>query len=181
MREMKRQQHSLAAFWQLIIHDPPSGRHQVESFPSLRKPSRAIPRRRCCPKSRGSPKKSEEPHFGLHTQDSAPPRKASLMAQDHDQKSAKGQKPDLNAIQPGMEVEDTARELGENDVSKPLVIDVIRDKHGQVQYVLISKGLLFKKQVLVSVGRIKEVKLDLEDKKSPGKVVIETSPEDERL
>ena len=103
------------------------------------------------------------------------------MAQDHGQKSAKGQKPDLNAIQPGMEVEDTARELGENDVSKPLVIDVIRDKHGQVQYVLISKGLLFKKQVLVSVGRIKEVKLDLEDKKSPGKVVIETSPEDELL
>ena len=103
------------------------------------------------------------------------------MAQDHGQKSTKGQKPDLNAIQPGMEVEDTGHELGENDMSKPRVIDVIRDKHGQIQYVLISKGLLFKKQILVSAGRIKEVKLDLEDKKSPGKVVIETSPEDEQL
>jgi len=29
------------------------------------------------------------------------------MAQEHDQESTKGQKPALNEIQPGMEVEDT--------------------------------------------------------------------------
>jgi Mn2+/Fe2+ NRAMP family transporter len=102
------------------------------------------------------------------------------MAQEHDQESTKGQKPDLNKIQPGMEVEDTEHELGESDISKPRVSDVIRDEQGQVKYVIVSKGLLFKKKVVVPAHRIKEVKQEPEDKKGPGEIVIETNPEDEQ-
>jgi len=102
------------------------------------------------------------------------------MAQEHAQDSTKRQKPDLNKIQPGMEVEDTAHELGESDMSKPRVTYVIRDEQGQVKYLVVSKGLLFKKMILVPAKRIKEVKQEPEDKKGPGEVVIETHLEDEQ-
>src|SRR5256885_16725273 len=102
------------------------------------------------------------------------------MAREHDQKSTKEQKPDLNEIQPGMEVEDTEHALGEGDISKPRISNVIRDKQGQVKYVIIGKGLLFKKMVLVPANRIKEVRREPEDKKGPGEIVIETTPEDEQ-
>ena len=102
------------------------------------------------------------------------------MAQEHDQESTKRQKPALNEIQPGMEVEDTGHELGESDISKPQVTAVIRDEQGQVKYLIVSKGLLFKKKVVVPVSRIKEVKLEPENKKGPGEVVIETNLEDEQ-
>ncbi len=102
------------------------------------------------------------------------------MAQEHDQESTKGQKPALNEIQPGMEVEDTGHELGESDISKPQVTAVIRDEQGQVKYLIVSKGLLFKKKVVVPASRIKEVKLEPENKKGPGEVVIETNLEDEQ-
>jgi NRAMP (natural resistance-associated macrophage protein)-like metal ion transporter len=102
------------------------------------------------------------------------------MAQEHDQESTKGQKPDLNEIQPGMEVEDTGHELGESDISKPQVTAVIRDEQGQVKYLIVSKGLLFKKKVVVPANRIKEVKLEPENKQGPGEVVIETNLEDEQ-
>jgi hypothetical protein len=39
---MKRQQHALAAYWRLITHDLKPDRSQVESFPSLRKPSEVL-------------------------------------------------------------------------------------------------------------------------------------------
>ncbi len=102
------------------------------------------------------------------------------MAQEHAQDSTKRQKPDLNKIQPGMEVEDTAHELGESDMSKPRVTYVIRDEQGQVKYLVVSKGLLFKKMILVPAKRIKEVKQEPEDKQGPGEVVIETHLEDEQ-
>jgi Mn2+/Fe2+ NRAMP family transporter len=103
------------------------------------------------------------------------------MAQEHDQKSASRQKPDLNKIQPGMEVEDTAQELGENDLSKPVVTHVLRDEHGQVKYLVVSKGLLFKKEILVPATRVEEVKQEPKNGKVPGVVVIKTSPEDQQL
>ena len=102
------------------------------------------------------------------------------MAQEHNQGITKGQKLDLNEIQPGMEVEDTKHELGEGDISKPRVSNVIRDKQGQVKYVIIGKGLLFKKMIVVPANRIKEVRREPEDKKGPGEIVIETIPEDEQ-
>ena len=102
------------------------------------------------------------------------------MAREHDQKSTNGQKPDLNELQPGMEVEDTGHELGEGDISKPRVSNVIRDKQGQVKYVIIGKGLLFKKMVLVPANRIKEVRQEPQDKKGLGEIVIETTLEDEQ-
>jgi hypothetical protein len=79
-----------------------------------------------------------------------------------------------------MEVEDTGHELGESDISKPQVTAVIRDEQGQVKYLIVSKGLLFKKKVVVPANRIKEVKLEPENKLGPGEVVIETNLEDEQ-
>lgn len=101
------------------------------------------------------------------------------MAHEYNQDGTNRQKPDLNKIRPGMEVEDTAGELGESDLSKPLVTRVIRDKQGQVAYLVVSKGLLFKKKILVPANRVKEVKQEPEDRKSPGEIVIETRLEDE--
>ena len=57
-----------------------------------------------------------------------------------------------------MQVEDTAHELGESDMSKPRVTHVLRDEQGQIKYLVVSKGLLFKKMILVPATRIKEVK-----------------------
>src|SRR5438270_11495236 len=102
------------------------------------------------------------------------------MPQEHDQESTKVQQPDLSEIQPGMEVDYTKHELRESAISKPRVSNVIRDKQGQVKYVLIGKGLLFKKMVLVPANRIKEVRREPQDKKGPGEIVIETTPEDEQ-
>src|SRR5260370_8405403 len=102
------------------------------------------------------------------------------MAQEHNQKSTEGKKTELKERKPGMEVEETENELGEGDISKPRVSNVIRDKQGQVKYVLIGKGLLFKKMVLVPANRIKEVRREPEDKKGPGEIVIETTLEDEQ-
>jgi hypothetical protein len=42
------------------------------------------------------------------------------MSQKHDQDDTNGQKPDLNKIQPGMEVEDTAYEPGEQSIQTAL-------------------------------------------------------------
>ena len=103
-----------------------------------------------------------------------------IMAQEHDQDGTNRQQPDLNKIRPGMEVEDTAHELGESDMSKPLVTKVIRGEQGQVAYLVVSKGLLFKKMILVPANRDKEVKQELEERKGPGEVVIETRLEDEQ-
>ena len=71
------------------------------------------------------------------------------MAQEHDQDGTNRQKPDLNKIRPGMEVEDTACELDESDMSKPLVTQVIREEQGQVAYLV---GMAF---ALLGVDPIK--------------------------
>lgn len=103
-----------------------------------------------------------------------------IMAQEHNQDGTNKQKPDLNKIQPGMEVKDTSYKLGESDMSKPQVTHVIRDEQGQVKYLVVSKGLLFKKMILVPANRVKEVKQEQEDRKGLGEVIIETRPEDEQ-
>lgn len=68
-----------------------------------------------------------------------------IMAQEHNQDGTNKQKPDLNKIQPGMEVKDTSYKLGESDMSKPQVTHVIRDEQGQVKYLVVSKGLFSRK------------------------------------
>ena len=65
-----------------------------------------------------------------------------------------------NAIEPGMSVEASGGDLGEEDVSKPKVADVVRDAQGEVEEIIVQKGLLFKKELEIPADRIQEVKGD---------------------
>lgn len=68
----------------------------------------------------------------------------------------------------------THGDLGEQDVSKPKVSDVVEDRAGHVEKVVVSKGVIFKKKLEVPADRIEEVDTESEDKAPDGKVIIET-------
>jgi len=76
-------------------------------------------------------------------------------------------------ITPGMLVETTEGDLGEQDMSKPKVAGVIADADNNVETVIVEKGVLFKKQIEVPVGRIDTVLPDPGD--APGKVKVTAS------
>lgn len=56
-----------------------------------------------------------------------------------------------------MVAEATDGDLGESDVSKPRVKDVMRDDDGGVRSVVIEKGVIFKKDIVVPADRIDAV------------------------
>lgn len=90
-------------------------------------------------------------------------------------KMNKGQKRKINQIKPGMEVEATEADLGEQDISKPRVSDIIKDDKGQVEKVIVKKGILFSKEIKIPAERIQGVQ-------SNNKVVITAKePEVEAL
>ena len=72
-----------------------------------------------------------------------------------------------------MLVETTEGDLGEQDMSKPKVAGVIADADNNVETVIVEKGVLFKKQIEVPVGRIDTVLPDPGD--APGKVKVTAS------
>ncbi len=61
-------------------------------------------------------------------------------------------------IKPGALVEATEGDLGEADISKPRVEEVIENEKGEVEKVIVKKGVIFQKKVEVPVERIQEVK-----------------------
>ncbi len=73
------------------------------------------------------------------------------MAKDH-QKGA-------DKIKPGMDVEATQGDLGEEDISKPKVKDVIYNRKGNVEKIVVEKGLLFKKELDIPADRIQNIPL----------------------
>ena len=84
---------------------------------------------------------------------------------------------ELDAVEPGMEVETTEGDLGERDITKPIVKDVVRDADGDVEKVIVEKGAVFKKQLAVPSGRVEEVRS--EDERGDGgrgAVTIGTKP-----
>ena len=60
-------------------------------------------------------------------------------------------------IEPGMEVEAREGDLGEEDVSKPRVQEVLRDSDGNIEKLVVSKGLVFRKTLEVPVERVGSV------------------------
>src|SRR6266702_546845 len=54
--------------------------------------------------------------------------------------AAKKQNSDVEKIEPGMVVEVTEGDLGEKDVSKPKVVDVVEDQNGNIEKVVVSIG-----------------------------------------
>jgi hypothetical protein len=84
-------------------------------------------------------------------------------------------------IEPGMVVEATRGDLGEQDVSKPRVTDVVEDQAGNVEKLLVEKGVIFNKKLEVPADRVRDVEQEPEDEKTPGKVTIDVGKEDQKL
>jgi hypothetical protein len=59
----------------------------------------------------------------------------------------KKQKNGKKNIEPGMVVEATGGELGEEDVSKPKVTGVVQDQQSKVEKLIVQKGVIFKKSL----------------------------------
>ncbi|MBV9689966.1 MAG: Nramp family divalent metal transporter [Ktedonobacteraceae bacterium] len=77
----------------------------------------------------------------------------------------------------GMDVEVTHGDLGQADVSKPTVKEVIRDQQGQVDHLVVQKGVLFHKEVEIPADRIQQVKVP-QTATENGTVLIQTSQEE---
>ena len=78
----------------------------------------------------------------------------------------------LNEIEPGMSVETKDDALGEDDVSKPKVEKVVRDEKGQVEEVIVKKGVIFQKEITIPANRIDAIENGHKD------ITITTSPEE---
>jgi hypothetical protein len=85
---------------------------------------------------------------------------------------AKKQKAKVEKIEPGMVVEATEGDLGETDVSKPKVADVVEDHNGNVEKVVVTKGVAFKKKIEIPARRIQSVAPPSQNDTAPGKVTI---------
>ena len=81
----------------------------------------------------------------------------------------------VDNIEPGMQVEATKGDLGEDDVSPARVEDVRRDESGNIKKVVVRKGALFHKEIEVPADRIQEVEQDREANSSQGEVKIDVS------
>lgn len=79
-------------------------------------------------------------------------------------------------IEPGMEVEATKGDLGEEDVSKPKVKDVVQDQQGKIDKLIVQKGVIFRKTLEIPADRIQSIdQKDIADESIPGKVVVDVS------
>src|ERR1700720_2571026 len=81
-------------------------------------------------------------------------------------------------IERGMIVETTGGDLGEEDLSKPKVAEVVVDEQGEVEKLVVEKGLIFKKKLDIPADRIKSVEPELEANQAQGKVTVEVSDEE---
>lgn len=88
---------------------------------------------------------------------------------------------DLDAVKPGMDVAAAGGDLGEGDVTPPKVAEVKRDRHGKLRTLMVRKGLIFKKEIVVPADRVQQVEraptgeaaLEDEGEDAPGKVTID--------
>ena len=62
-----------------------------------------------------------------------------------------------DAVEPGMVVETAKGDLGDDDISKPKVTDVVRDDQGHVKEIVVRKGIFFKKELEIPADRIQAV------------------------
>ncbi len=75
-------------------------------------------------------------------------------------------------IIPGMRVEASEGDLGEQDVSKARVEDVSRDARGDIESITVKKGAFFQKEIDVPVSRIQAVDVAKTAGNERGKVKI---------
>ncbi len=79
-------------------------------------------------------------------------------------------------IEPGMEVEASGGDLGEEDVSKPKVTKVVKEKKGKDDTLVVQKGIIFKKTLEIPADRIQSVhQEDNSDDNVSDKVIVDVS------
>ena len=81
------------------------------------------------------------------------------------------QQQNISEIEIGMEVEATAADIGEADVSKPKVTEIVKNEAGEVEKVVVKKGVIFSKEVEIHVERIQEVE-QTPGAATPNKMII---------
>ena len=81
-------------------------------------------------------------------------------------------------ITPGMKVEATRGDLGEEDVSPAQVTDVVKDEQGNVASMKVAKGTIFRKQFEVPAERIQEVERTYDGESADGRVEIDASEQE---
>jgi NRAMP (natural resistance-associated macrophage protein)-like metal ion transporter len=80
------------------------------------------------------------------------------------------------SIEPGMNVKTTSGDLGKNDISRPKVKEVVHDAQGNIDQVIIQKGVIFRKEIAVPADRIEQV--EPATNQEPGTVVTEMSEQE---
>ncbi len=75
-------------------------------------------------------------------------------------------------IEVGMVVEATEGDLGEEDLTKPKVSKIIQDEQGNLEKVVVTKGVIFQKQIEIPAERIQSIDPELNDPDSAGKIVV---------
>jgi len=92
------------------------------------------------------------------------------------QKSETKNTVDTTNIEPGMVVEATRGDLGEEDVSKPKVTEVVEDQQGNVDKLVVRKGIIFRKTLEIPADRIASINQEGSvDESVPGKVIVDVS------
>ena len=77
-----------------------------------------------------------------------------------------------------MEVEATGGDLGEQDVSKPTIAEVVEDAQGKPAKVVVQKGVVFKKKLEIPADRVQTVEDASRSDAENGKVTVEVSAEE---
>ncbi|TMC43170.1 MAG: divalent metal cation transporter [Chloroflexi bacterium] len=85
---------------------------------------------------------------------------------------------DEQAIEPGMTVEASEGDLGEADISKPRVKEVVEDGEGKVKEIVVSKGVVFHKKLDIPANRVEAVEQEAKDNGSAGKVIVAATVEE---
>jgi NRAMP (natural resistance-associated macrophage protein)-like metal ion transporter len=85
---------------------------------------------------------------------------------------------DKKQIKPGMEVEATEGDLGEDDISHAKVTEVEKDGQGNIEAIKISKGIIFKKELEIPADRIQKVNSEEKRDGSNGTIDIDASEEE---
>src|SRR5260370_41141220 len=81
-------------------------------------------------------------------------------------------------IEPGMAVEATTGDLGEEDVSKPKVAEVVEGEQGDAEKLVVEKGVIFRKKLEIPAERVKAVKPEPKKEERQGKVTVKVSKEE---
>jgi len=80
---------------------------------------------------------------------------------------------------PGMKVQATGGDLGESDISKPKVSEVVEGSNGNAEKLVVKKGVVFKKTLEIPADRVQSVKTTTRGDKQ-GKVTVDVSAAETR-